>query len=81
MHFGIGRHACPGRWFASHEIKLILAAFLSKYDIKLKEGESRPKKFIFQIMNSPNPNAEVLIRKRVECSGMGMGPREELRAE
>jgi hypothetical protein len=81
MHFGIGRHACPGRWFASHEIKLILAAFLSKYDIKLKEGESRPKNFIFQIMNSPNPNAEVLIRKRVECFGMGMGPREELRAE
>jgi ent-kaurene oxidase len=64
MHFGIGRHACPGRWFASHEIKLILVTLLSKFDIKLKEGESRPKNFTFQTMNSPNPTAEILFRNR-----------------
>lgn len=28
MGFGFGRHACPGRFFASNEIKLILACML-----------------------------------------------------
>ena len=64
MHFGLGRHACPGRWFASYEIKLILIILLSKFDIKLKEGETRPKNFIFQTANSPNPAAEILFRSR-----------------
>ncbi|KAE9363515.1 cytochrome P450 [Stipitochalara longipes BDJ] len=64
MHFGIGRHACPGRWFASYEIKLILITLMSKFDIKLKQGEGRPKNFVFQTMNSPNPAAEILFRSR-----------------
>lgn len=64
MHFGIGRHACPGRWFASYEIKLILGTLLSKFDIKLKKGESRPKNFVFQTMNVPNPAAEILLKSR-----------------
>jgi hypothetical protein len=37
----------PGRWFASYEIKLILITLMSKFDIKLKEGEGRPREFYF----------------------------------
>ena len=66
MHFGIGKHSCPGRWFASYEIKLNLAALLLKYDLKLKDGERRPKSLNYQFLNSPNPNAEVLFRNRGE---------------
>lgn len=64
MHFGLGRHACPGRWFASYEIKLILITLMSRFDIKLKKGESRPRNFVFQTMNSPDPAAEILFRSR-----------------
>lgn len=30
--FGHGKHACPGRFFASNEIKLILAHLIIRYD-------------------------------------------------
>jgi len=39
--FGHGQHSCPGRFFASNEIKLILAHLLMKYDWKFLNG--RPK--------------------------------------
>ncbi|KAK3940199.1 cytochrome P450 [Diplogelasinospora grovesii] len=32
MGFGYGRHACPGRFFAAAEIKLLLARILLEYD-------------------------------------------------
>lgn len=75
MHSGIGRHACPGRWFASHEIKLVLIAPLSKFDIKLTEGEDRPTNFVFQTMDSPNPTAEILFKKPgyMIRKGIGLG--------
>lgn len=38
LTFGYGRHACPGRFFAANEIKMILANALLMYDIKLPEG-------------------------------------------
>ncbi|KAK3317330.1 cytochrome P450 [Cercophora scortea] len=35
LSFGYGRHACPGRFFAAHELKLILAHLILAYDIRL----------------------------------------------
>ncbi len=64
LHFGGGRHACPGRWFASHEIKLILSALILEYDMKTKDGEGRPKNILFQSQLSPNPNAEIMFKSR-----------------
>ncbi|KAH7357234.1 cytochrome P450 [Rhexocercosporidium sp. MPI-PUGE-AT-0058] len=64
LHFGAGRHACPGRWYASAEIKLIIVSLLSKYDIKLRDGETRPESIKFQHRNVPDPKAQVLFRKR-----------------
>jgi cytochrome P450 len=63
MHFGGGRHACPGRWFASHEIKLILATLLLNYDMKLKEGEGRPKSILFQWQFVPDQTVKILLKK------------------
>ncbi|KAI8062563.1 cytochrome P450 [Gongronella butleri] len=31
--FGLGKHACPGRWFATHQIKGVLTSVLRHYDI------------------------------------------------
>ncbi|KAG8159818.1 hypothetical protein KVR01_010455 [Diaporthe batatas] len=64
MNFGAGKHACPGRFFASNEIKMILAYFLINFDIKLKDGESRPKGMMLMMSKTPDPNAEILFRRR-----------------
>lgn len=48
LTFGYGRHACPGRFFAVSEIKILLAVILVNYDIKLREGSGeRHQNLIF----------------------------------
>ncbi|KAJ2977905.1 hypothetical protein NUW58_g7665 [Xylaria curta] len=47
QNFGLGKHACPGRFFAAQEIKLILSYLLLHYEIKLRDGEAP----------SPNPSS------------------------
>lgn len=64
MHFGGGRHACPGRWFASHEIKLIVASLIMKFDLKTVDGVGRPKNIMFQQQVSPDPMADILLKSR-----------------
>jgi cytochrome P450 len=64
MGFGYGKHACPGRFFATNEIKLILSHLLMEYDFKLPEGQSRPQSTVFETQNLPDHHAEVLFRKR-----------------
>ncbi len=63
-NFGLGRHACPGRFFAAAETKLILAYLLLRYDIRLKEGEGRPRPMMFMMTKSPSPSAEIMFRRR-----------------
>lgn len=41
LTFGYGRHACPGRFFAANEIKMILANALMGYEFKPVEGTSK----------------------------------------
>ncbi|KUI73327.1 Dihydromonacolin L monooxygenase LovA [Cytospora mali] len=38
LGFGHGEHACPGRFFASNEVKIALVHLLMKYDWKLPQG-------------------------------------------
>ena len=33
LAFGHGRHACPGRFFSTHELKLVFASLVLKYDL------------------------------------------------
>jgi cytochrome P450 len=33
LTWGYGKHACPGRFFATNEIKMLLTMFLLRYDI------------------------------------------------
>lgn len=64
MNFGAGKHACPGRFFAGNEIKLVLSYFLLRYDFKLREGEKRPKAVVMVMTKAPNMEAEVLFKRR-----------------
>ncbi|WYZ38065.1 hypothetical protein EsH8_II_001571 [Colletotrichum jinshuiense] len=38
MGFGHGLHSCPGRFFASNEVKVVLSHLLLKYDWKILDG-------------------------------------------
>jgi cytochrome P450 len=60
--FGQGRHACPGRYFASAEIKLILAHIVTTYDVKLVED--RPADLSLMGSLQPNPATKVYFRRR-----------------
>ena len=65
LAFGYGRHACPGRFFAAAELKMMLAYIITTYDLKLADGVRPPDVFILQTC-VPNPNAEILFRRRVD---------------
>lgn len=38
LTFGYGRHACPGRFFAANEIKMIVGRAVLDYDFKNADG-------------------------------------------
>ncbi|KAL9021135.1 MAG: hypothetical protein Q9185_001674 [Variospora sp. 1 TL-2023] len=64
LMWGYGKHACSGRFFATNEIKLILAHFLLKYDFMFKAGQDRPKNLPFELQCMADPTVEILVRKR-----------------
>lgn len=54
LTFGYGRHACPGRFFAANEIKMIVGRALLNYDIALPEGaKERYQNIVFAEHVSP----------------------------
>ncbi|PPR06488.1 hypothetical protein CVT26_004577 [Gymnopilus dilepis] len=62
--FGMGRHACPGRFFASNELKAMLAYILINYDVKFPNDGPRPADFWISGLLTANRSAEVMFRKR-----------------
>ena len=38
LFFGYGRHACPGRFFAAQEMKMLLARLILEFDFKNADG-------------------------------------------
>ncbi|KAI1912865.1 hypothetical protein LOZ12_002781 [Ophidiomyces ophidiicola] len=67
LSFGHGNHACPGRFFAANEIKVVIAHLIQNFDIKLKDGESRPENHHRGAIVSPSANGEVLLRSRTSA--------------
>jgi cytochrome P450 len=67
LGFGHGHHACPGRFFASNEIKLVLVDTLRRFDLSLQKdggvGE-RPELFQSDIYFIPDPSVKVYYKKR-----------------
>ncbi|KAF5602836.1 ent-kaurene oxidase [Fusarium subglutinans] len=65
LGFGHGIHACPGRFFAANEIKILLCHLLLKYDWKLPEGcTPRPSHSGFKLLGDYSTN--LLVRRRTE---------------
>lgn len=62
LMFGYGRHACPGRFFAGNEIKLILVKMLAHYDLKLEGEDGRYKNWQWEAGNNVDATKNVLIK-------------------
>ncbi|KAK0212158.1 cytochrome P450 [Desarmillaria ectypa] len=59
--FGNGRPACPGRFFAVNEIKILMSHVLLNFDVKM---DKVPEAGRFLSDRFPNANSQVLFRKR-----------------
>ncbi|KAJ5665206.1 uncharacterized protein N7477_007654 [Penicillium maclennaniae] len=66
MHFGFGRQACPGRFFAASTIKAIMSHLIMEYDFKFDDCQTgrRPVNWMVGEHVLPNTDPVVLIRKR-----------------
>ena len=67
LGFGHGRHACPGRFFAAQELKLLLAYILKMYEVQLEDkGEDggRVKNMWMGPNHVPPLKARVRVRRR-----------------
>jgi len=64
LPFGHGKHACPGRFFASNEIKILLAHAIMMYDFKFPENQGQPPIKPHGLENMTDANAILLYKSR-----------------
>ncbi|KAJ5505176.1 Cytochrome P450 [Penicillium fimorum] len=61
--FGIGKPICPGRFFATNEVKIAVAKILLTYDVRIPDGMT-PKIIEIGFEMLSDPGAKLEIRKR-----------------
>jgi cytochrome P450 len=65
LGFGHGKYACPGRFAASVEIKMLLAHVILQYDLKLPPGRTtRPQTIKLMEFKVQDSRATSYVRKR-----------------
>jgi cytochrome P450 len=62
LAFGLGKHACPGRFFAATVLKIALCHLLLKYEWKFLEG-SKPKVERRGYSIESDSTAKIVIRR------------------
>lgn len=62
LPFGHGRHACPGRFFATDELKMILGYMIINYDVEMLE--KRPSDIYAGIAKLPPLASSIKVRRR-----------------
>ena len=64
LSFGYGRHACPGRFFATNEIKLVLTRLILDYDIKMPLGRiERWGQLVVGRTMLPDPTKSIMLKR------------------
>lgn len=66
LAFGHGMSACPGRFFAAQEIKVILCQLLLRFDWHMPEGSEKVERITAGNAPCVNPLAKIVIRRREE---------------
>jgi cytochrome P450 len=64
LAFGNGRQACPGRFFAASELKLMLAYILMNFDLEMLD--TRPQGKWIGVLRVPATGASIRVRKKKE---------------
>lgn len=70
LRWGSGRGACPGRFLATLEAKLILVKLLDEFDFKLVSDDQRRDSITLHEFIHVNERTQLLIRRRNEKSGI-----------
>ncbi|CAG8582110.1 6033_t:CDS:10 [Ambispora leptoticha] len=66
-HFGLGRHACPGRFFAVDVMKVVVSGILARYHVTTESGV-RPRPVMNLGFASASHEALVFERDYLLCS-------------
>jgi cytochrome P450 len=61
--WGYGTWACPGRFFANNEVKMVLCHILLKYNLKFSEKHESTI-FNYTMNRLPKPGVKLLVRHR-----------------
>ncbi|KAI4237689.1 MAG: hypothetical protein LQ352_007923 [Teloschistes flavicans] len=65
MSFGYGRHACPGRFFASNEIKAIMSYVITHFEVRFPAGVGRrPESLAVETQFLPDQGGRVMMKRR-----------------
>jgi cytochrome P450 len=65
LGFGYGSHACPGRFFAVNEMKMIVARLLLDYDIKMPgDATERWPQLYIGGSGMPDPGKTIMLKRR-----------------
>lgn len=62
LGFGTGKFACPGRFFAVHEMKLTIAHMLLNYDVDYIKQKPSPMDIIW--LKAPRSDVTIQVRRR-----------------
>lgn len=69
MSFRVGKHACPGRFFAATQIKLLVATLLLEYDMQFPADlKTRPQSIVFGHNQKPDTDVKILLKRKLAIS-------------
>ena len=64
LSWGHGRFSCPGRWYASLMIKLLLATLILEYDFEFSGGKTaRPSDFVMDVHVLPDMKQKIQLTR------------------
>ncbi|KAF4603070.1 cytochrome P450 family protein [Pleurotus pulmonarius] len=73
FNFGVGRHVCAGKSFASMELKIMIAVLLLNYEVKLPDGKlNRPKSLVLDAIVLPPLKEQLLFKPRLRKTKGGL---------
>ena len=68
LAWGMGKSACPGRWFASLALKTIFSKLLLEYEFKFPDGQvGRPVNHMAHEILFPDPEQKIFVRRRKDA--------------